>query len=142
MHKKRAFIIGIAALAIAAPATQASVKNSIHPGKTVFGQVTSGTHPNRLVTLHNGTGHARRIATISIAGGGGFKFTLAANTMLIENQQYPMCKVGMQLAAGARCVMDVRVHTVRVGWWRAVLSVTYGNGWFNSGQLEAHVVAG
>jgi hypothetical protein len=48
----------------------------------------------------------------------------------------------MTLQPGARCVLDVRVHTTRAGWWRSVLSVVYGNGWFNSSQLEAHVVAG
>jgi hypothetical protein len=142
-HRKLS--IGIAALvatvALAATA-QASVKNSIQPGKLVFGQVTSGQHPNRLVTLRNGTGQAQRIATIAIAGAGGYVFTSPANTALLEASPYPRCQVGLRLAPGARCVLDIRVHTVRVGWFRSVLRVVYQNGWMNSGQLEAHVVGG
>ena len=133
--------VGVAALLVFPVAAQASVKNSIQPGKLVFGQVTSGQHPNRLVTLKNGTGVYQQIAGIRVAGSGGYVFTLPANTALIEASGLPTCRVGMGLQPGARCVLDVRVHTSRVGWWRSVLSVVYGSGWFNSGQLEAHVVS-
>jgi hypothetical protein len=141
-HKKLTAAVTIAALAIAAPVAQAAPSdNSIAPGRTFFGQVTSGQHPNRLVTLHNGTGKAHRIATIGISGSGGYVYTLPMNTALIQASGLPMCRVGLRLAAGAKCALDVRVHTVRAGWWRSVLRVAYANGWNNSGQLEAHVVA-
>jgi hypothetical protein len=139
----RKYLIGgvaIAALIIPTMA-QASVRNSIQPGRTFFGQVTSGQHPNRLVTLHNGTGTYQQIAGIRVAGSGGYIFTLPNNATMIQASGLPMCRVGMGLVPGARCVLDVRVHTVRPGWWRSVLSVVYGSGVFNSGQLEAHVVA-
>jgi hypothetical protein len=143
MHMKRALTIGIAVLAIAAPAAQAApIDNSIQPGRLFFGTVQSGQHPNRLVTMRNGTGAAHRIGTIAIAGAGGYVFTSPANTALLQASPYPRCQVGLRLAPGARCVLDVRVHTVRVGWWRSVLRVAYQNGWNNSAQLEAHVVAG
>jgi len=133
-------IIGVIALLCIAVVAQASVKNSIQPGKLVFGQVASGQHPNRIVTLHNGTGANRRIKTIGIAGSGGYVFTMPKNTAALAATGLPTCTVGMVLPAGARCAIDIRVHTVRVGWWRSVLRVVYRNGWFNSGQLEAHVV--
>jgi hypothetical protein len=143
-HKKRGLavvaMLMLAMLALAASA-QASVKNSIQPGRTFFGTVQSGQHPNRLVTLHNGTGQTRRIKTIAIAGAGGYVFTSPANTALLQASPLPRCTVGMVLPAGAKCALDVRVHTVRVGWFRSVLRVVYRNGWMNSGQLEAHVVA-
>lgn len=142
-HRKRALIIGIATLAIAAPIAQAAPSdNSVQPGRTFFGQVVSGDHPNKLVTLRNGTGAAHRIGTIAIAGAGGYVFTSPANTALLQASPYPRCVVGMRLAAGARCALDIRVHTVRVGWFRSVLRIVYRNGWMNSGQLEAHVVLG
>jgi hypothetical protein len=141
MHRKYLTIgVAIAALTIAATA-QASVKNSIQPGKLVFGNVVSGQHPNRVVTLHNGTGQPRRIKTIGVAGAGGYVFTLPLNTAMLASSGLPRCVVGMVLPAGARCALDVRVHTTRVGWFRSVLRVVYRNGWMNSGQLEAHVVA-
>ena len=130
----------IAMLALAASAF-ASTKNSIQPGRTFFHTVTAGQHPNRLVTLHNGTGAPRRIKTIAISGSGGYVFTIAANTALLADSGLPRCKVGLSLAPGARCAIDVRVHTVRVGWFRSVLRVVYTDGWFNSGSLEAHVVS-
>lgn len=143
-HRKRGATIAAAAvmatLAVAT-AAQANPRNSVQPGRTFFGQVTSGDHPNRLVTLHNGTGAPRVIGTIAIAGGGGFKFTLAANTPILAKSGLPRCTEGTRLAAGARCALDVRVHTVKVGWFRAVLRIVYRNGWMNSGSLEAHVVA-
>jgi len=134
-------IIGVIALLCIAVVAQASVKNSIQPGKLVFGQVVSGQHPNRIVTLTNHTGAAHRIGTIAIAGAGGYVFTSPANTPLLQASPYPRCTVGLRLAAGARCVLDIRVHAVRVGWFRSVLRVVYRNGWTNSGQLEAHVGA-
>lgn len=130
----------LAMLALAASAF-ASTKNSIQPGRLVFGAVQSGQHPNKLVTLHNGTGQTETIKTIGISGAGGYAFTLAANTKLLEGQSLPRCTVGMVLAPGARCAMDVRVHTIRPNWWRSVLRVVYADGHFNSAQLEAHVVA-
>jgi len=133
-------VIGVIALLCIAVVAQASVKNSVQPGKLVFGQVVSGQHPNRLVTLHNGTGANRRIKTIGIAGSGGYVFTMPKNTAALAATGLPTCTVGLVLPAGAKCAIDIRVHTVRVGWWRSVLHIVYRNGWFNSGSLEAHVV--
>jgi hypothetical protein len=141
-HRKLSIGIAVLAATAALAATaQASARNSIAPGRLFFGTVQSGQHPNRLVTLKNGTGAAHRIGTIAISGSGGYVYTLPANA-LTTTSPYPRCVVGLRLAAGARCVLDVRVHTVRVGWWRSVLRVAYQNGWNNSAQLEAHVVAG
>ena len=133
-------VLSIGAVVYAGSAA-ASADNSIQPGRTFFHTVHSGTHPNKLVRLHNGTGANRRIGSIRIAGSGGYVFTLASNSPLLDSQSLPECRVGMILPAGASCALDVRVHTVRVGWWRSVLSVVYRNGWFNSGSLEAHVVS-
>ena len=119
----------------------ASADNSIQPGRTFFHTVHSGDHPNRIVTLHNGTGKLRRIGSIQIAGSGGYVFTIASGTALLDATGLPECRVGLAIPAGGKCALDVRVHTVRVGWWRSVLSVVYRNGWFNSGSLEAHVVS-
>lgn len=118
-----------------------SVKNSVQPGRTFFHTVHSGDHPNRIVTLHNGTGANRRIARIAVSGSGGYVFTLPSGTSELLATGLPECRVGMILPAGSRCALDVRVHTVRVGWWRSVLQIVYRNGWNNSGSLEAHVVS-
>lgn len=133
-------VLAVAACVYAAEAV-ASAKNSIQPGRTFFGKVQSGTHPNRIVTLHNGTGANRRIRSISIAGSGGYVFTLASGPSQLEATGLPECRVGMILPAGSKCALDVRVHTVRVGWWRSVLQIMYRNGWNNSGSLEVHVVS-
>lgn len=133
-------VLSIGAVVYAGSA-MASADNSVQPGRTFFHSVQSGTHPNRLVTLHNGTGANRRIGSIEISGSGGYVFTLASNSPLLSSQSLPECRVGMILPAGSKCALDVRVHTVRVGWWRSVLGITYRNGWFNSGSLEAHVVS-
>jgi len=133
-------ICAIALAIIVAPAAaHASPANSIQPGRTFFHNVPSGDHPNRLVTLHNGTGQPHRIATIAISGAGGYVFTTPVNTPELAAQPLPTCRVGMRLAAGGSCAIDVRVHTTRRGWWRSVLRVVYRNRWFNSGQLEVHV---
>jgi len=139
-RKSLAALVTIAALASPVVA-QASVKNSMQPGRTFFGQVTSGIHPNRLVVLRNGTGIIQQINRIGVAGSGGYIFTLPANTPLLKASGLTRCRVGLVLPAGTRCAFDVRVHTKRPGWWRSVLSATYTSGVFNSGQLEAHVVA-
>ena len=144
-HKKRgaAIVAGLMLVLLAlAGSGFANAKNSLQPARVYFGQVTSGQHPNRIVTLHNGTGAAQTIKRIGIAGSGGYVFTIAANTALLAAQPYPRCTVGLDLAPGARCAIDVRVHTVRAGWFRSVLSVVYVTGWFNSSELRAHVVGG
>src|SRR5690349_10923862 len=139
---RKSLAAGVTIAALILPATAAAnPANSIQPAHVYFGTVQSGDHPNRLVTLHNGTGAPETIKTVAISGAGGYVFTVAANTALLASQPYPRCKTGMTLAAGARCAIDVRVHTVRAGWWRSVLRVTMTNGWFNSSELRAHVVA-
>jgi len=141
MHKKRALTIGIAALAIAAPVAQANPANSIQPAHVYFGAVHSGSHPNRIVRLHNGTGALERITSIGVSGSGGGKFTLVGKSALIDATLLPRCVVGMRLGVGGSCVFDVRVHTTRVGWWRSVLGVHFDSGNFGSAELRAHVVA-
>lgn len=143
-HKKRdlaiVMVVAVAMLALTASAF-ANAKNSLQPAHVYFGQVTAGQHPNRLVTMHNGTGAPETIKTIAIAGSGGYVFTLAANTALLTQSGLPRCKPGLTLAPGARCAIDVRVHTSRGGWFRSVLRVVSTTGWFNSSELRAHVVA-
>lgn len=141
MHRKFLAAAALAAALAAPAAAQANPANSIQPAHVYFGTVQSGSHPNRIVTLRNGTGAYQQIAGIRVAGSGGYVFTLPANTALIQATGLPMCRVGMGLQPGARCVLDVRVHTIRAGWWRSVLSVVYGSGQFNSSELRAHVVA-
>lgn len=141
MSHRKTLSVGVAIAALAAPTVaQANPQNSFQPAHVYFGAVQSGTHPNKVAVLHNGTGAPRRIKTIAVSGSGGYVFTTPQNTAMLAATGLPACKVGMKLAAGARCAIDVRVHTVRVGWWRSVLSVVYGNGWFNSAELRAHVV--
>jgi len=135
-------VASVAVLVAAVGVAHANARNSLQPAHVYFGTVQSGQHPNRLLTLHNGTGAPQTIKRIGIAGSGGYVFTLAANTALLAAQPYPRCTVGMELAPGARCAIDVRVHTVRAGWFRSVLSVVYTTGWFNSSELRAHVVGG
>lgn len=134
-------LVGVLALLCVTGVAQANARNSIQPAHVYFGTVQSGQHPNRIATLHNGTGAPETINGIAINGSGGYVFTLAANTAALAGQPYPRCKVGMTLAAGARCAIDVRVHTVRAGWWRSVLRVTSTGGNFNSAELRAHVVS-
>lgn len=141
--QKRGLIIIATLMAMclaAAASAMANARNSMQPAHVYFGHVLTGHHPNRLVTLHNGTGTAETIKTIAIGGSGGYVFTLAANTTILADSGLPRCKDGMTLAAGARCALDVRVHTVRAGWWRSVLRVVSTSGWFNSSELRAHVV--
>jgi len=118
-----------------------NVKNSMQPAHVYFGTVMSGDHPDRLITLHNGTGATQTIDTVNISGSGGYVFTLAANTPILADSGLPRCKPGLVLPDGARCAIDVRVHTLRPNWFRSVLSVIYTNGWFNSSELRAHVVS-
>jgi len=144
-HKKRdaAIIAGLMLVMLAlAGSAFANAKNSLQPAHVYFGNVHSGQHPNRLVTLHNGTGAPQTIKRIGIAGSGGYVFTIAANTALLAAQPYPRCTVGLELAPGERCAIDVRVHTVRAGWFRSVLSVVYATGWFNSSELRVHMTGG
>lgn len=129
------------ALAVAATPSHANVRNSFQPAHVYFGDVQAGQHPNRLAILHNGTGRVQRIATIGVSGSGGYVFTLSRNTALLAASGLPTCRVGESLPVGARCAVDVRVHTVRPGWWRSVLRVTYAGGVFNSAELRAHVIA-
>ena len=130
----------VAMLTLAASAF-ANGNNSMQPAHVYFGRVESGQHPNKLVTLHNGTGKSETVKTIAISGSGGYVFTVAANTALLQSSGLSRCKPGLVLAAGARCAIDVRLHTTRPGWWRSVLRVVMTNGWFNSSELRAHVVA-
>lgn len=140
------FIIlaGCAFAVLASAATAAAnIKNSIQPAHVYFGTVQAGDHPNKLVTLHNGTGKAQVInRSVAISGAGGYVFTTPTATAAIRSSGLPECMLGTRLAPGARCVIDVRVHTVRAGWWRAVLRVVYADGTFNSAELRAHVVSG
>lgn len=129
------------ATAFALTPAQANVRNSIQPAHIYFGTVQSGQHPNSLAVLHNGTGRARRIDVIGVSGAGGYVFTLVRNSALLASSGLPRCRAGLVMAAGARCAMDVRVHTVRPGWFRSVLRVTYRSGLFNSAELRAHVIA-
>jgi hypothetical protein len=138
-RKSIAATVIVATLVMAASA-YGDVKNSMQPAHVYFGTVASGDHPDRLVTLHNGTGATQTIDTVDISGSGGYVFTLAANTPILANSGLPRCKPGLELPAGARCAIDVRVHTLRPSWFRSVLSVVYANGWFNSSELRAHVV--
>jgi hypothetical protein len=140
--KHRKFLVAtvvVAVLAVAA-AAYANAKNSMQPAHVYYGTVVSGQHPDRLITLHNGTGAPQTIDTVSISGSGGYVFTLAANTPLLADSGLPRCKPGLELPARASCAIDVRVHTLRPNWFRSVLSVVYTNGWFNSSELRAHVV--
>jgi len=133
-----ASIIATLTVLIVAAAAHANVQNSLQPAHVYFGRVPAGQHPNRLVTLHNGTGRQETIGRIGIAGAGGYVFTMVGRSALLTASPYPRCVVGMTLAPGARCVIDVRVHTLRAGWWRSVLSVTTNTG-FQSAELRAHV---
>lgn len=142
-HRKRdlGIVAAIMLLALALAATaHANTRNSMQPAHLYFGEVVTGNHPNRLLTLHNGTGAAYTIDTVKISGAGGYVFTLAANTPLLQQSGLTRCAPGVTLAPGARCAFDVRVHTTRAGWWRSVLSVVPSNGAFNSAELSAHVV--
>lgn len=137
----RAAVAAAAILAVGAGVASANPANSLQPGHVYFGAVPTGTHPNRLVTLHNGTGAAYTLETIAISGSGGGKFTLVAGTKLLAASGLARCRAGLTLLPGSRCAFDVRVHTTRVGWWRSVLSVVPSNGRFNSAELRAHVVS-
>jgi hypothetical protein len=111
----------------------ANQRNSIQPAHVYFGTLLQGSHANKLVTVHNGTGVTQRIALITFAGAGGRIFTnpVAKST----------CKLGTVLAPGARCQLDVRANAKRVGWHRSVLRVIYASGVFGSAELRVHVVA-
>jgi hypothetical protein len=140
-HRKFLAATVVAAVLVAAAAAYASAKNSMQPAHVYYGTVVSGDHPDRLITLHNGTGASQTIDTVDISGSGGYVFTLAANTPILAGSGLPRCKPGLVLPDGARCAIDVRVHTLRPSWFRSVLRVVYTNGWFNSSELRAHVVA-
>ena len=140
-HRKFLAATVVAAVLVAAAAAYASAKNSMQPAHVYYGTVVSGDHPDRLITLHNGTGASQTIDTVDISGSGGYVFTLAANTPILADSGLPRCRPGLVLPDGARCAIDVRVHTLRPSWFRSVLSVVYTNGWFNSSELRAHVVA-
>jgi hypothetical protein len=130
----------IVAVLVVAAAAYGNAKNSMQPAHVYYGTVVSGDHPDKLVTLHNGTGATQKIDTVAVSGSGGYVFTLAANTPILAESGLPRCKPGLVLPAGARCAIDVRLHTLRPGWFRSVLSVVYVEGWFNSSELRAHVV--
>jgi hypothetical protein len=138
--KSLATTVIVAALVVAAPA-YGNAKNSMQPAHVYYGTVVSGNHPDKLITLHNGTGATQTIDTVGISGSGGYVFTLAANTPILADSGLPRCKPALVLPAGARCAIDVRLHTLRPNWFRSVLSVVYASGWFNSSELRAHVVA-
>ncbi|HXD69643.1 MAG TPA: hypothetical protein VN615_07260 [Gaiellales bacterium] len=140
-HRKLIAATVVAAVLVVAAAAYANTKNSMQPAHVYYGTVVSGQHPDRLITLHNGTGARQTIDTVDISGSGGYVFTLAANTQLLADSGLPRCKPGLVLPARASCSIDVRVHTLRPSWFRSVLSVVYTNGWFNSSELRAHVVA-
>lgn len=141
---KRSTLTGVLAAVVAcgvfaAPAA-ANPANSIQPAHIYFGDVSSGNHPNRLAVLHNGTGQRQRIDRIAVSGAGGYVFTLPTNTALLNSSGLRTCILGTVLAPGGSCAIDVRVHTLRPGWWRSVLRVVYVSGVFNSAELRAHVV--
>jgi len=140
-HRKFVAATVVAAVLVVAAAAYANAKNSMQPAHVYYGTVVSGQHPDRLITLHNGTGTAQTIDTVDISGSGGYVFTLVANTPLLADSGLPRCKPGLVLRDGGRCAIDVRVHTLRASWFRSVVSVVYTNGWFNSSELRAHVVA-
>jgi hypothetical protein len=131
----------VVAMLVVAAAAYGNANNSMQPAHVYFGTVVSGSHPDRLVTLHNGTGAAQKIDTVEISGSGGYVFTLAANTPILAGSGLRRCKPGLVVPAGASCAIDVRLHTLRPSWFRSVLSVVYMDGWFNSSELRAHVVA-
>lgn len=130
-------LVAVAAVPVAA---SANARNSMQPAHVYFGAVKSGQHPNRIVTLHNGTGAPETVKAVAVAGAGGYVFTISANTAALAATNLPRCKPGLVLAAGARCAIDVHLHTVRVGWFRSVLRVTSTGGNFNSSELRAHVI--
>lgn len=139
MYRFTSLAAVIAASLVVASSAMANPANSFQPAHVYFGDVPSGSHPNKLVTLHNGTGAAYTLETIAISGSGGRKFTLVGRSALLSSSKYPRCRAGLTLAPGARCVFDVRVKTTQAGWWRSVLSVVPSNGQFNSAELRAHV---
>jgi hypothetical protein len=140
-HPKSLAVTAIVALLVVAAPAYGNATNSMQPAHVYYGTVVSGNHPDKLITLHNGTGATQTIDTVGISGAGGYVFTLAANTSILANSGLPRCKPGLVLPAGARCAIDVRLHTLRPNWFRSVLSVVYMNGWFNSSELRAHVVS-
>jgi hypothetical protein len=139
-HKK--FVtIGVAVLALALAGTAAAdVKNSIQPGHVYFGTVVSGQHPVKIVRLLNRSGHTWVLKQFTISGAGGYKFT-------VVKMDGTTCAVGETLKTGESCQIGVRVHTVQLGWFRAVLRAIYNqdrhksSAYFGSASLEAHVVA-
>ena len=139
MNGKRALIIGIAALAIAAPSAQANARNSLQPAHVFYGQVVSGQHPVRMLTLKNRSGHTWKLSAFKVAGAGGGIFT-------VVNRDG--CRAGLSLKSGESCQFGVRVKATRLGWFRSVLRVCYtengvkSSGFFGSAELRAHVVAG
>jgi len=135
-----ASILAAVGLLATAGIAHANPENSMQPAHVYFGTVQSGQHPNKFVTLHNGTGVAETLKTIAVSGSGGYVFTLPAPPVFSEMTLF-RCQEGMTLKPGARCLIDVRVHTTRAGWWRSVLRVVSTTGWFNSSELRAHVVA-
>ncbi|HEY2868884.1 MAG TPA: hypothetical protein VGJ11_05215, partial [Gaiellales bacterium] len=82
-HRKFLAATVVAAVLVAAAAAYASAKNSMQPAHVYYGTVVSGDHPDRLITLHNGTGASQTIDTVDISGSGGYVFTLAANTPIL-----------------------------------------------------------
>jgi hypothetical protein len=141
-HKKRglavvgAVMIVMLALAASAFANQA---NSLQPAHVFYGQVTSGQHPVRMLTLKNRSGHTWKLSAFKVAGAGGSVFTAVSRDG---------CVVGLSLKSGESCQFGVRVKATRLGWFRSVLRVCYtengekSSGFFGSAELRAHVVAG
>jgi hypothetical protein len=141
MHRKSTLAaVVIAALALAGTAS-ANVANSIQPAHVYFGTVQSGDHPVKTVTLKNRSGHTWKLTKFSIAGSGGYVFTLV-------KMDGTTCLLGETIKTGVSCRLAIRLHTVRNGWWRSVLRVVYtqdgqsNSAFFGSAELRAHVVGG
>jgi hypothetical protein len=128
----------LAMLALAGPA-QASPANALQPANVYFGDIPSGSHPTRIVTVRNPTGRTQWIHRFDLAGAGGRKFTLSFHDV--------SCRVGTRLPVGASCTIRVRVATTHPEYWQTVISVYYGShyltrharGQFN-GSAYVHII--
>lgn len=129
-------IVAMAALLVIAPTASASPSNAMQPANVYFGQVKSGQHPERVVTVRNPTGSSVTITRFLIAGAGGKKFTLVGS----DGTTQASCHVGTTLRPGGSCTIIERVKTTAPEYWQAVVSVWYAGGQFNGG-VYAHVVA-
>ncbi len=136
-------IVGLGALAalLTAGPAQASPANALQPANVYFGQVVSGQHPTKTITVRNPTGRNQVIRRFDLSGAGGRKFTLTWT--------HATCRAGMKLSPASTCTLVVRVATTKPEFWQTVVSVYYGRspafkhgtrGQFN-GAVYAHVVA-